>query len=196
MLALLSPELQLMLAPSDSYRRLVRQPPRGGRELAARSLLVVLVLGTSVALAATGRVSLGLVLSCSLCWSLPLLAQALALAVVARPSPLPYRRLLELFLLAHAPWSLWLLCYSLAAALTFPEGSAAWTGLAAYAVATALIPLVWTSWIVFCFFRTVLSLPTRRALLKTIGYELVVWSAALAYVSFAVALEPRLRALL
>ena len=195
MLALLSPELQLMLAPSDSYRRFARQPSRRG-ELAARLLLVVLVVGTSVALAATGRVGLGLVLSCSLCWSVAPLAQALALAVVARPSALPYRRLLALFLLAHAPWSLWLLCFSLAAALSFPEGSAAWTGLAAHAYATALLPLLWTARLVFCFFREVLGLPPGAAALRTACYQLALLLPALTYFSFAVALEPRLRALL
>src|SRR6185436_18696124 len=144
MLARLSPELRLMLAPTETYRRLLRQPSRSPRNGLGRLLLVGLVVGTSVALGATGRVSLGLVLSCALCWSVAPLAQALALAACARPSPLPYPRLLELFLLTHAPWSLWLLCVSLGAALSFPEGSSSWTGAAAYAYTTALLPALWT----------------------------------------------------
>ena len=196
MLASLSPEVRLMLAPTESYRRLLREPSRGAGGASARLLLVVLVVGTSVALAATGRASLGLVLSCSACWSVAPLAQALALAFVARPAPLPCSHLLELFLLAHAPWSLWLLCYSLGAALSFPEGSAGWTGLAAHAIVTALLPWLWTAWLVFCFFREVLALSPRRAALRTAGYQLALLLPALAYVSFAVALGPRLLALL
>jgi len=184
-----------MLAPTETYRRLLREPSRGARNGLGRLLLIGLVVGTSVALGATGRVSLGLVLSCGLCWSVAPLAQALALAACARPSPLPYPRLLELFLLTHAPWSLWLLCVSLGAALSFPEGSSSWTGAAAYAYTTALLPALWTPRLVFSFFREVLALPPRRAAWKTACYELALLLPALACFSFAVGVEARLRGL-
>jgi hypothetical protein len=197
MLALLSPELRLMLAPARTYRQLRHSRGRAPNAWWPRWLLVALVAGTSVAIAATGRVGVGLVVSCTLCWAVAPATQVLALAAVAPRSPsLPFGRLLELFLLAHAPWSLWLLGLSLAAALSFPEGSAGWTGVAAYAPATALLPLLWTLRIVFCFFREVLELPTGRALVKTAGYELAVWVPAFAFVWWAAQLWPRVAALL
>jgi hypothetical protein len=193
----LSPELALMLAPERTYRELARRGAAGGSwDWLPRFLLLALVVGTSVALAASGRISPGLLLSCSACWCVAPAAQAGALFAVARPRPFrSFARLLELFLLSHAPWSLWLLLLSLWVALSFPEGVAGWW-FWTLARLSALVPAWWTLRLVYWYFREVTGLPHRRALLATAWYELALLFPAFVAFWLAAQLWPRVLGLL
>ena len=66
----MSAELRLIIAPGDTYARLARgRSAIGPIGALRRPLLIALVLGASVALAATRHVTPGLLLSTTLCWS-------------------------------------------------------------------------------------------------------------------------------
>jgi hypothetical protein len=100
-------DVELALGPSDTFKRLARERAHGQvTALAGRLLLALTVMGTSVAISATGRVSVELVASLAAAWSFALLVQALAAAVVivpARARIVTRLRAFELWFQAHVP---------------------------------------------------------------------------------------------
>jgi hypothetical protein len=84
----MTPELRLMVAPATTYARLARDPsPVGPLTALRRPLLAAIVLGTSIAIGATGHVTPALVLSTTVCWAFVILLQiAIALPLIAAPA--------------------------------------------------------------------------------------------------------------
>ena len=170
------------------------------------------IAGTGTAAAATGRISWSLALSGTVCW-LPLIAlQLVTAAVVIVPierhfgtrhfgtphlgtqplgtlAPLPLGTLFNLFFQAHAPWSLWVLTAS--AFILAAPGFSSQTVI----LATAIVPLAWTSAIVFAYFREVQGLARPSAIAATAAHQALTVAVILAYVAWAVQLWPRLLAL-
>jgi hypothetical protein len=192
-------EIDLSLYPSVIYRRwaaaTTERPPQGAVVLFRRPLLVCLVLGVSVALGATGRVSSGLVLSAAAVWSFVPAVQLAAFAVTTRlftgRAPAGARSV-DLFFMGHLPWSLWLIALSSAAALTFPNGVAGWPrALVMAATISIVVPVAATARIVRAYFGEITGLPPRRARAATALYEGLVWGFAIAFASWAVQAGPR-----
>ena len=195
----MSPELDLTLFPTATYRKLSAEEtgasPSGPVRLLRRPLLIGLVLGVSVALGATGRASAGLVLSCALAWSFVPAVQLAAFALTTRivtGRPPADARAVDLFFMNHLPWSLWLLTVSGGAALAFPDGVAGWPD-AVHAAATAsiLVPIAATARITRAYFGEVAGLPPRRARAATALYQGLVWAFAIGFASWAVQVGPR-----
>ena len=190
----LSPDVRVMLAPSEEYARLLADPPRGHGLAVRRPALVAVIAGTAAALAATGHLTAGLAASTVLCWSFAPLVQmgtaALVLRSRARRSlSLPQR--LDLWFMGHTPWSLWLL--GAAIFLASVPGSAR---VKVPVIVTAVVPFVWTTVIARAFCRAVLGDSPRTAVLRTLAHQMLTWSIALAYAGWAVALGPRIAAVL
>ena len=188
-------EIDLIRAPSVTYRRLTAERPREGAAIFfRRPLLVCLVLGVSVALGATGRVSTGLVLSAAAVWSFVPAVQLAALGVTTRlfTGRPPARRTVDLFFMGHLPWSLWLIALSGAAALTFPDGVAGWPrAVVTAATCSIVVPIAATARIVRAYFAEIAGLPPGRARAATALYEGLVWGFAIAFASWAVQAGPR-----
>jgi hypothetical protein len=153
-----------------------------------RPAFTALLIGALVAIASTGRVTLGLVSSVAVCWSFVPALQMLAGAIVIASCRSPHVRMaraLDLLFAGHLPWSLWLL--AVAAWATFvPFVSLAVLGL------TMLVPAAWTTYIVFAFCRTVLGATTRGARLRTAIHQTIVWTLAGTYVFLSNGMWPRL----
>jgi hypothetical protein len=188
-------EVALVRHPFAAYRALARSHrPTGIVALARRPLLVCLVLGVSIALAATGRASAGLVLGTALCWSFVPAVQLAALALVRRRTRVarPLSSAADLFFMGHLPWSLWLLLVAGLAALTWPQGAAGWPAPLHAAIAlSALLPAFGSAVLTFAFWREAAGLAHRRALKATAAYLALVWGFGLVYVALVAQYWPR-----
>jgi hypothetical protein len=173
-------DLRLAFAPRATYTRLVRERTTGGGPaLAGRLVLAGVVIGTSVAVLATRRVSLTLVATIALSWSFAVGVQLLAAAALilsARHRRVSTLRAFELCFLAHVPWSLWLLV---------PAAVLAVTGRAepdTAILASAIVPTVWTVVLLRAFCQAVLETTGARVA----WHQGLVWALALGYVAFAI----------
>jgi hypothetical protein len=152
-----------------------------------RPLLVAVVVGASVAIAATGHVTPSLLLGVTLCWSFVVLMQvAIAVSLIARPArrTVGLPRALDLFFAGHAPWSLWML--AAAAWAPSPLGRPFWPVLA-----TALVPVALTPIMISAFFREVLEMDPRHAIGRTAAHQAITWTLFLILFGTAVQIVPR-----
>lgn len=176
------------MAPRATYAALARLPSPGhGVTAFRRPLLVAAVLGASFAIAATRHVTPALVLSTTVCWSFVVALQiAIALTLIAGPSrrTVGPARALDLFFASHAPWSLWILA------------AAAWApsplGRPMTPLATAILPAVLTPRMIAAFFREVLELDARHAIVRTTAHQAITWGLLIALYGWSVALWPRI----
>jgi len=183
-----SPELQLIVSPRDTYARLARTRSRGGVLVALRRpALAAVVIGAAIALGATGHVTPRLLLSTTLCWAFAVVLQiAIAVALIAGPSrrTVGLSRALDLFFASHAPWSLWLL----AAAAYSP--SVLGRPLMPLLL-SAVVPLALTVRMIAAYFREVLELDPRHARVRTILQQAATWGVPLVLYGTAVGFWPR-----
>ncbi len=181
-----------MRSPMATYDRFVAHQPDASAIVLAlrRPAFVALVLGTTVAMTSTGRVTAALVASVALCWSFATAAQLAAAAILVGSSArrhVPMARGIDLLFIGHAPWSLWLLLL------------AAWSVWSPYpkpglttVVALGSIPAIWTAVIIYGFCRSVLNLAPRAALTRMLLHQSTTWGLAALYIAVAVQMWPRL----
>lgn len=189
----LTPDLCLLLAPSETYRAIAGLPAgsaaRTWWRALSRAAAAAALAGTTTAVAATGRISWALALSGAACWSFLAILQIVTAAAVIVPSNrgvgFPPHRAIELFFFGHAAWSLWLL---LAAAFLFAAPGAIRHDII---LLTALVPFIWTAVVVFAFFRHVLQLERRHAATRTAIHQALTFLVIILYVGWAVQLWPR-----
>lgn len=153
-------------------------------------MLIAAAAGT----AATGRITLSMLLSLTLGWMFVPLTQVLigaALVASARAPRDGGNGALALLLRGHAPWSLYLLAASVAIAASAVFGH----GYDAYRIMTfaAIVPLLLTLRIVHAFSVEVLRTSARGALLRALAHQGVTWLVAAAYLDRAVSLLPRIQ---
>jgi hypothetical protein len=189
-----STDVLVMAAPSRAYAA-SREGASGGLwAVVSRPALTALVMGTASAFAATGHVTLGLLISGFVCWTFVPLLQMATAAAILRPRAghsLPLGHRLELWFMGHAPWSLWIFT------VTLLMGNAGiWSRLEWAVIATAVIPGIWTSVIAAAFCRVVLGDSRRAAIVRTALHQAITWSLVLLYFGWAVALQPRIAAFL
>ena len=175
-------DLEIAISPAATFERLAatRASGRAGA-LAGRLLLALAVIGTSVAVAATGRVSFELVGGIALSWSFALLVQLLAAAAIivpARERGATALRAFELWFQAHVPWSLWFVLPPLYFSLVGRRATETPLALA------ALVPIAWTAVLLHAFARRVLR--SRRAAAIVLLHQGIVWGLTICYIAFAI----------
>ena len=184
-----SPELALIVAPRQTYARLANDGTRVSWAAALRRpLLVAVIIGVSLAIAATGTVAPALVLSTTLTWSYIVLLQlAIALPLLAPGArrTVGVARGLDLFFAGHAPWSFFALATAAMSSLTIGK-SLSFVG------ALALAPIILTPRIVAAFFREVLQADARTARRLTAAHQALTWTVFVAVNWVASAFTPRL----
>jgi hypothetical protein len=178
----LSPEIRVMVAPFAAYRALASHGAgRGWSQALMRPAFVALVIGTSTTICATGRATLGLVVSGSLCWSFVPVVQVLAAAAIIGSSvthrPMSLAKGIDLLFISHGPWSLWLLAMTAWTLTAGEDGPPIDKVLLA-----AIFVTLWTAVIVFAFCSTVLATTIRGAALRTIIHQAIIWTVAFGYV--------------
>jgi hypothetical protein len=177
-----------MISPGDTYALLARASRRATLLTAVRRpLLVAIVLGVSVAKAATGHVTPALVASTTLCWSFVIVLQAaiaMGLMAGAPRRTVGMARALDLYFAGHAPWSLWML--AAAAWAPSPIGRP----IAPLLIA-AVVPMFLTVRTTNAFFREVLELDPRHAFARTVAQQALTWGSFVILFGTAVAWMPR-----
>jgi hypothetical protein len=155
-----------------------------------RPALVALVLGAATAVSSTGHLTIRLLISGIVCWSfVPLLQMAIAAAIMrsAASQSIALPRRLDLWFMGHAPWSLWIVAAMSTMAAAPIAAHVEWA-----IMASAVVPIVWTSIIGAAFCRVVLGDPPLVASARTALHQAITWTIALLYIAWAVALWPRL----
>jgi hypothetical protein len=178
--------LRLLFAPARTYRELVATAtgsPWWGS--ARRLLLISLVIGTSVTMAATESVHAGDVLAMTFWWSMAPLIQLLGAVVLVRSvrnRPVATSRGVELMLAAHVLWSLWLL--GIVPLIALDARRALLIG--------SLLPVIpWRMVLLYHFCRTVLGCSRIGAVARTVLHQSVIVAVILVYVAWAVAYSAR-----
>jgi hypothetical protein len=192
---LVTPELDVLVSPARAYREYVRRAaPAGFAAALGRPLLVALVQGVAISMAATQSVAAPLVASVTAYWSISVLVQLLAALVLIRPAvargSLPVTRALDLFFLGHAPWSLWLL---LSAGVMAFAPSVWW--LRWIALAGMIVPVVLTARIVAAFGEVVLGYTRRDSIRRTIVHQGLTVGLFVVYIATGIQLWPRVAGL-
>ena len=159
------------------------------RQWLARPALSLLVIACGIAVMASGRLTLRLLLPALVYASVIPLLQILSLAAVRLPMPWP--RSVDLFFAGHVPWSLWILASAFLWGL-YPAADAF-----RYATVwkwSAVVPLLWSALIDYRFFRKtaprnpLLRLAMQRAICWLPGAALFVAPAGWQVVSSAIGL--------
>lgn len=149
--------------------------------------LVALVIGTSVAAAATERVTIPLVLSSSLGWAFVPVIQLLTGLVLVRGAARGRRlHALERYFDTHRPWSLWILGVH-AVFLLVPASRGLALGLVPFAILPALLTV--RALVRVC--REVLGMPATAARRAVALHQAITYVIVLAYAAWASAYLPR-----
>lgn len=146
--------------------------------------LVALVIGASVTVSATERVTLSLVLGGAIGWSFVPVLQLLTGLLLVRKLDL---RLLDRYFATHWPWSIWIIAAH--AMFLLSAGSRGW-GI--WVAVTATVPILWTIWLLFAFCREELGLDVRQRRRRVALHQAATCVLLVAYISVAVALWPRI----
>lgn len=183
-----------MLSPMRAYAAYAPAHTRSGVWVALRRpLFVALLMGVTIAMSATHTVAAPVVVSVTICWAVAVVIQLVTALIVVGPSSrraVPLSRALDLFFLGHAPWSLWLLVVG---------GMATWTPdlvNTVTVVVTMLLAAALTTRIVGAFSVVVLGTSRGAAVRRAALHHTITWIAIIMLVAAAVALWPRVRALL
>jgi hypothetical protein len=151
---MISTELRLALAPERIYRELLARDARVTRwQMLARPATVLLVIGVAIPMMALHRVTLRLVATTAVLWSVAVAIEFLAAWCVIRSADSRQVRTaqaIDLWFAGHLPYSLWL--------LTLPIITSSVSAPALEIVGlTGIVPIVWTTFIVAAFCRAVLG---------------------------------------
>ena len=180
-----------MLAPRAAYLSAVAtaKADAAPRAYILRYVLFLsLLIAAAAAFSSTGRITVSQLISLSVSWMfVPVLHVLIAAALVAsaRPPHAGRYRAIALLLRGHAPWSLWLVAGSAAAAIF---GYYAWHPM----LFAALLPIALTFRIVHAFCLEVLKTSARGAAIRTLAHQAVTWLIAVIYLENAVGLVPRI----
>ena len=154
--------------------------------------LVALVIGTSVAAAATERVTLGLLLTSALAWSfVPVLQLGTGLWLVRRAGATRRVVALERYFETHRAWSVFLVGYH-ALLLGWPASR----GYALFLAPLAIIPIIVTITSLTRMCREVLGMTASGARLAVAIHQALTYLLVLAYAGWASAYLPRVVGLL
>jgi hypothetical protein len=158
----------------------------------ARMALVALVLATAMSIAATGRLTIALLISGLVCfWFLPVLQFLTGLLMVRHRGVIPLRVALDGYFETHRPWSLWILVMA-ATVILLPN-----PGGATYPLAlTAVVPAAFTARSLLRFSRVALGDSRRQAWQRVALHQGATFVALIAYMDLSVALWPRVLAVL
>ncbi|MEX2283061.1 MAG: hypothetical protein WEE89_11310 [Gemmatimonadota bacterium] len=182
------PDLGVLIAPEKSYQRLgATEGTTGWTAVVQRSAVTALVLGTVISLISTGTATLVTVASAMLYWSIVPLVQVAAAVLLVLSAPkrrVNVARGVELMLVGHLPWTLFLLGVTVLL-IKYP-------GVTLIMMAGALIASVWRAVIVTALCRAVLGVDRRSAIARAILHQSSLLAIIFVYASWAVALTARL----
>ena len=178
-----SDDINVALAPYVTYVQLVaRDRYVSWLRALERPALYALLVGISVAIAATGRISFLLLASTTISWAWVVVVQLLLAFLMMWPSgqhgQLSRARLVELWFTGHVPWTLWML-FSAPAIRALP-----WLPVETILL-TMLVPIAWTMVIAAAFNRAVAHRSLTQSWLRAVVQQLLVITLVLSYVAWS-----------
>jgi hypothetical protein len=105
----------------------------------------------------------------------------------SRTRPVSFARAVELLFAAHAPWSFWLVAVGFAQIVTPNQN---------VAIGSAVVPGIWTAWMLLPFSRDVLGLAPGKSRALVFAHQGVTLLLIAAYVELASRLSVRVIGLL
>ena len=157
----------------------------------SRMALVTLVFATTMSVAATGRLTLGLLMSTFICFSFAPLVQLATGLLMLRGSRVNRRAGLRGYFATHRPWSLWMLL--MAGIVIVLPNPGAFTYILAL---TAVVPAALTIRGLLRFAREVLGDSSRTAWWRVGRHQAATVLVLAVYLDLSVALWPRILAVL
>jgi hypothetical protein len=180
-----SPEVRVLLGPSAAFRELVVAPTAGPVWTSMRRpLLLLLFMGCTVSLQASGRLSTRLVFDGMVAFAFVPIFELIALAFVYRRTPrrVTMSQAIDVFFVANAPWLLWLLLLNVWRSALTPSQASTMLGVPYYLMPLSLIPMaIWTSYIDLQFFREVFSSPPDVARRELMLQRVISWAGIIGY---------------
>ena len=149
-----------------------------------RPLLLALMLGCTVSLWASGRLSVRLVADGMVSFAfVPAFQLAALLAVYWRaPRRVSFACAADLFFAANAPWLLWRVAFAALRCLVSARHAIAPTLLQAWTVELSLLPTAaWSAYVDLQFFRDVLPRPNGSAARDLILHRAIGWTCTIGY---------------
>jgi len=175
----------VLLGPSAAFRELAVESPAGTVWASLRRpLLLLLFLGCTVSLQASGRLSARLVFDGMIAFAFVPIFELIALAVVYRRRPRRVTRsqAIDVFFVANAPWLLWLLLLNVWRSALTPSQASTMLGVPYYLMPLSLIPMaVWTTYIDLQFFREVFASPPDVARRELTLQRVISWAGIIGY---------------
>ena len=154
--------------------------------LLRKPLLLVFSLGCGVSALVSGRFSVRLILDGAISFAfVPAIEMATFAAVLwiggrrtqaARRMPLA--RAVDLFFSGNTPWLLWIAVLAALGGVVPPTQVGPWIFSALLA---AIVPIAWSAYLDFHFFRDVMSRPSGGAAWDLVLFRAIAWSGATAY---------------
>lgn len=153
---MISVELRLALAPERIYRELLTRDMRVTHwQILARPTTVLFVIAVAIPMMALHRVTLRLVATTAILWSVAVAIEFLAAWCVIRSADsrqVHTAQAIDLWFVGHLPYTVWLLMLPIITSLT--SASAPALEVVGF---TSVVPIAWTTFIVAAFCRTVLG---------------------------------------
>jgi hypothetical protein len=190
-----SPEARVLLRPSAAFRELPRDG-NGLALLALRPLLFALFFGFAVSALVSGTFTVRLILDGAISFAFVPAIHVGALAIpyrMARSVDLSFARAVDLFFTGNGAWLLWMIVVTVIGAVIPPRQIGPWL---LPLLAGFLVPLFWSLWIDFHFFRSVMNQSVGGALRHLALQRAIAWVGVTIYflgnsmVPFEQALRP------
>jgi hypothetical protein len=150
-----------------------------------RPLVFLLAFGAFVSILASGRFSARLIVDGAVSFAFVPAIGVATLAIVSRtwlgrpPGGRPstaFARDVDVFFIGNAPWLLWMVVVGAVFGVVAPRHLAPWVTPAIWGCA---IPIAWSAWIDYQFFREILQQPPRGALRALVVHRVIAWAAML-----------------
>ena len=177
----MSPEMWVMLKPAEAYSGLARLPVDDRKWLLLRRpLFVAFILGCTISLITSGRITARLAGPATLYWTFVPLSEIAALVALwwGRRQIVSLPRAVDLFFMSHGPWSLWLIGMAIMWSFfdpirTYGGPNLIWLDGAGVAV------MVWSGYIDYCFFQRIFGRSSTQAAGDVLLQRLISWSLIL-----------------
>jgi hypothetical protein len=176
-----SAEARVLLRPAATYRELAAVD-RGSGSFYRRPLFLAFVLGCAASAFGSGRFSADLIVDGAVSWAFVPASEVVAFGVVfwlglrrahlSDDQPVPFRRLLDVFLVANAPWLAWAIGVMSLAIVIPPRQFGTWFMPVIY---TMVVPMIWAAYLDYQFFRLFARQPSRRAIGNVVIVRVICW---------------------
>jgi hypothetical protein len=150
-------------------------------ELLRRPLLLAFALGCATGIIASGRLSLRTVSDGVLSFAFVPAIQLAAFAIVywtGRHRRVAFARGGDLFFAGNTPWLQWLVMFTTVCAAVAPRRLGSWVVALEL---SALVPITWSGYLDYQFFRKVMERSARGAVRDLLVYRAIGWTGIVLY---------------